>query len=227
MLSYAKGTETYQQYLSNMKPVLIALCTLFGTTLFLFFFSWFFAFFRNCCKVCKLDLSRTDFRKHQKIAPGICFVVFNIICFGLVGIALFQFTDMWYYFASTFCICLSFLTSMQTQLVIHVNQYDYIVDLLEQVFEPILYMNLAFIILLILCYLFSLAVICLVMITKQRKFKNISHIAWISGFTTLLVAASIGCLSVFGGLQIWDACQVYEYSQTKKSVTGLDTFYPP
>ncbi len=40
---------------------------------------------------------------------------------------------------------------METQLVIHVNQYDYIVELLEQVFEPILYMNLAFIILLILC----------------------------------------------------------------------------
>jgi hypothetical protein len=52
----------------------------------------------------------------------------------------------------------------------------------------------------LLCYLFSLVVICCVMVTKKRKYKNVSHISWISGVTTLLVATIIGCTVVFGGL---------------------------
>lgn len=86
---------------------------------------------------------------------------------------------------------------------------------------------MAFIICLLFCYLLSLIVICCVMVTKQRKYKNVSHISWISGVTTLLVITIIGCSTVFGGLQIYDACQVYEYSKTNRTVTGLSAFYTP
>lgn len=226
MLSFAQGNETYSQYLAAMKPVLIVLCLFYGITVVLFFSSWCYAFKRTCCTSCKLDLTRTDYRKHEKLRPGFYFVIFNLFGFCLIGLGLFQFTNMWFYLASTFCQSMSFLTAMETQLVISLAYYDYMVRLLEQVFEPILYTNLVFIALLILCYLFGLIVICCVMVTKQRRYKNISHIAWISGVTTLLVASSIGCVAVFGGLQIWDACQVYEYSQQQHSVTGLVNFYP-
>jgi hypothetical protein len=112
-----------------MRPVLIALCVLFGITVFLFFFSWCFAFFRGCCKACKLDLSRTDYRKHEKTKPGIYFAVFNFLALCLIGLGLFQFLNMWFYFASTFCVVMSFLTAIQQQLVITLYNYDALIHI--------------------------------------------------------------------------------------------------
>lgn len=193
----------------HMQAVIICLLSLVVASVLLFIFFFIFACFRGCCKCCKKDFTRTDYRKHEKVLPGIWFVVLNILGFCLVGLTLFQFTNMWFFFADTFCKAINFITALELKSAISLTLYTNAINFLEKAFEPILYINLSFIILLAFCYLFGLLVICCVMITKKRACKNISHIAWVSGITTLLVAALIGCIVTFGGLQIWDACQVY------------------
>lgn len=197
-----------------------------GSALILFIFFVCFACRRSCCRMCKLDFTRTDYRKHEKIIPGIWFLNFNVFALVLVGLALYQFTNMWFFFANTFCLALDFVNTLKVQSQISLAFYTKALNFLDVIYEPILYITLTFIFLLTVCYLMGLLVICCVMVTKKRSCKNISHIAWISGISTLLVAALIGCMTAFGGLQVWDACQVNAYSQTQGSVTGLNNFYP-
>ena len=210
-----------------MVIIQIVLLSLIGVTVILFFGFWFFACIRSCCTMCKKDITRTDYRKHEKLKPGFWNLLFTTIAFGLVALTLYQFINMWYFFANTFCQAMNFLQKCYTQFPGASEQYNKAIRIIERIFEPILYTNLTFIVVTLICYLLSLIVICCVMVTKKRKYKNVSHISWISGVTTLLVATIIGCTVVFGILQIWDACQVYEYSEKNRTVTGLDTFYPP
>ena len=200
MLEFAKGNESYRVYLSGMIIVQIVLLSLIGVTVILFFSFWFFACIRSCCKICKRDITRTDYRKHEKLKPGFWYLLFKTIAFALVGLTLFQFINMWYFFADTFCVAMDFLKACYTQIPGASVYYNPAVRTIERIFEPILYTNLTFIVVTLLCYLFSLVVISCVMVTKKRKYKNVSHISWISGVTTLLVATIIGCTVVFGGL---------------------------
>ena len=70
MLPFAKAEESYKVYLSNLTVVWITLGVIAGIAIFLFFFFWFFACKRSCCKSCKRDLSRSDWRKHEKVKPA-------------------------------------------------------------------------------------------------------------------------------------------------------------
>jgi len=89
MLPFASGQETFKEYLGTEKTIFIILGSIAGVAIFLFFFFWFFACKRNCCRSCKRDFSRSDWRKHEKLKPGIWFVIFNIIGFGLLGLLLY------------------------------------------------------------------------------------------------------------------------------------------
>lgn len=226
MLPYAQGTETYKEYIGSLTDLVIVLSTLLAVVVFMFFFMWFFSCYRGCCSSCKKDFSRTDYKKHQKIKPGLWFVAFNLIGFALVAYLLYQFLNMWYFFAFTYCKASDFVATLEANGAASIEQYKAALDRLDGIYEPVLYSNFAAMLLLLLCFMLSLVVILCVMITKKRAYKNVSHIAWVSGMSTVLVATMIGCGTTFGGLEVFDACQVTAWANDQQSVTGLNTFYP-
>jgi glucan phosphoethanolaminetransferase (alkaline phosphatase superfamily) len=79
---------------------------------------------------------------------------------------------------------------------------------------------------LLIGYLLGVVIICCVMITKQRKYKNVAHISWIVGINTLLIAILVGSFLSLFALQTWDTCQVFKHSENNKTTSGLINFYP-
>jgi hypothetical protein len=63
MIPYAKGEEDGPTYIESENIVIVGSMTSIALTLILFVSIWMYACIRSCCKTCKIDYSRTDYRK--------------------------------------------------------------------------------------------------------------------------------------------------------------------
>jgi len=72
----------------------------------------------------------------------------------------------------------------------------------------------------------SMVIVACVLATKKRKYKNVSHIAWITPTLALALGSILASIIALSGIVVFDFCGVLLYSEKEKTTVGMTNFYP-
>ena len=59
----------------------------------------------------------------------------------------------------------------------------------------------------------AIVIVSCVLATKERKYKNIAHVSWVTAAISLFFGIFLTCCNVIGTLTIRDACLVLDYTK--------------
>ena len=75
--------------------------------------------------------------------------------------------------------------------------------------------------------LHSVIIVSCVLVTKERKYKNVAHVAWTTAAITLFFGIIVTCFLTMTVLLNRDSCLVMEYSKEKGTTRDIPMLYPP
>ena len=77
-------------------PTFIAFNVLLGGLIILMLFICPYACARSCCKVCKKDYTRSDYRKEEKNKPGIWYLIVAVLMLLIDLVILFELVNVYF-----------------------------------------------------------------------------------------------------------------------------------
>jgi uncharacterized membrane protein len=78
----------------------------------------------------------------------------------------------------------------------------------------------------IVLYAVSLAIVLGVLLTGDRKYKNVAHLSWITATIALALTCFFVCIYSLSAVMIHDVCSVYKYAESKNSTANFTGLWP-
>ena len=75
-------------------------------------------------------------------------------------------------------------------------------------------------------YGISLCIIVCVLLTGDRKYKNIAHLSWITAVVALSLTCFFVCIYSLAAVMIHDVCSVYKEAESKNSTANFTGLWP-
>ena len=72
----------------------------------------------------------------------------------------------------------------------------------------------------------SIVNVFLILVTQERKYKNVAHIAWASAFTMMIVGSLSACFFTLVALLTQDHCELLDYTERNNSTEKVPQIYP-
>ena len=72
----------------------------------------------------------------------------------------------------------------------------------------------------------SIIIVSCVLVTKERRYKNIAHVSWCTAAVTLVFGIIFTFFFTITALLARDSCIILDYTEAKKSTAELPLLYP-